>query len=344
MRLLICTQKVDRPDSTLGFFHNWIEELSRHVESIEVICLEEGVHNLPANVRVHSLGKETGRKPRLVYILRFYRLIISLRGRYDTVFVHMNQEYVLLGGPFWKLWGKHVYMWYNHYYGTFLTDFAAWWCNKVFCTSKFSHTAKYKKTRLMPVGIDIESSRMDVAVPRTPHSVLFLARLDPSKRPELFLDALGILEKRGINFSATVAGGPADPLSSYPAELKARAEKLGIVARVAFVGAVSNTETFRQYRSHDIFVNCSKSGMFDKTIFKAVACGCLVLTASLDFAQMVPEIFSYEYNNDKELADKLEHLLSVSPQDRVRLSAELSGVLKKNSLDALVEKLIQEIS
>ena len=59
MRLLIVTQVVDQNDSVLGFFHRWIEEFAKNCEKVHVICLKESVHNLPENVAVHSLGKES---------------------------------------------------------------------------------------------------------------------------------------------------------------------------------------------------------------------------------------------------------------------------------------------
>lgn len=58
MRLLIVTQKVDKNDPILGFFHRWIEEFSKHCEKLTVICLQAGEFKLPANVTVLSLGKE----------------------------------------------------------------------------------------------------------------------------------------------------------------------------------------------------------------------------------------------------------------------------------------------
>jgi len=58
MKLLIITQAVDTTDSNLGFFHGWIEEFARHCSKVTVICLREGKHSLPTNVRVLSLGKE----------------------------------------------------------------------------------------------------------------------------------------------------------------------------------------------------------------------------------------------------------------------------------------------
>ena len=147
MRLLIVTQKVDINDPTLGFFHCWVEEFAKHFETITVICLQKGEYNLPENVRIISLGKEKltanshqssafsyklSALRKVKYILKFYKYIIRERKNYDSVFVHMNQEYILLGGIFWRLFGKKIYMWRNHHAGSFLTDVATTFCEKVF--------------------------------------------------------------------------------------------------------------------------------------------------------------------------------------------------------------------
>ena len=113
MRLLIVTQAVDTEDSALGFFHRWIQEFATHCESVHVICLKEGAHDLPANVSIHTLGKEGGRS-RVKYVTRFYRYVFGLRAEYDAVFVHMNPEYVILGGAYWRLTGKKIALWYVH--------------------------------------------------------------------------------------------------------------------------------------------------------------------------------------------------------------------------------------
>ncbi|MBU4057347.1 glycosyltransferase, partial [Patescibacteria group bacterium] len=235
------------------------------------------------------------------------------------------------------------FMWRNHYGGSFLTDIAAAFCNKVFCTSKFSYTAKYKKTVLMPVGVDVDSCKMDVSIDRIPRSVLFLGRLDESKRPHLLIEAFGIIAKQGIKFNATFVGGPSKTDSGYPIRLEKQVEELGIRDKVKFVGAVPNTETFRYYRSHDVFVNCSKSGMFDKTIFKSVACGCLTIATSRDFGDLVGDEFIFADNDSKALAEKLKRFLTVSFQERAQFMETLASCIKNHSLEALVIKLKEEI-
>ncbi|MDP2947361.1 MAG: glycosyltransferase [Nanoarchaeota archaeon] len=199
MKLLIITQKVKRKDSTLGFFCRWIEEISKKFEKVTVICLEKGEHQLSSEIKILSLGKEEG-KSRLKYIKNFYKYIWQERKNYDAVFVHMNQEYLLLGGWLWKLWGKRVFMWRNHYAGSILTYIAGLFCKEVFYTSRFSYTARFKNAVMMPVGIDESSLMADTQIERIPKSILFLGRLDPSKKPEVLLKALSIVSNRGLNF------------------------------------------------------------------------------------------------------------------------------------------------
>jgi len=59
MKLLIVTQTIDSNDPVLGFFVRWVEEFSKQCEEVTVICLQKGEYELPKNVRVFSLGKES---------------------------------------------------------------------------------------------------------------------------------------------------------------------------------------------------------------------------------------------------------------------------------------------
>ena len=195
----------------------------------------------------------------------------------------------------------------------------------------------------MPVGVDRESVRMDVAIERKPRSVLFLGRLDEPKRPHLLLEALGILARRGVQFSAAFVGGPTDPHSSLPAKLQNLSEKLGISDRVSFVGTVPNTETFRYYRSHTIFINCSPSGMLDKTTFKAIASGCLILSASGDLGEFIDKRFIYRENDPAHLAEQLERLLTLSSSDAEKYAAELQEALKNQDVGEVARRLIEEM-
>ena len=101
MKLLICTQIVDRKHPILGFFHDWIFEFSKHFNEVHVICLQKGTYNFPKNVHIYSLGKEDGEN-RITYVVRFYRYFwnIFFRVRVDYVFFHMGAIYNILASPF----------------------------------------------------------------------------------------------------------------------------------------------------------------------------------------------------------------------------------------------------
>ena len=99
MKLLVITQKVNKNDSNLGFFHEWLLRLAGQVEKLTIICLEKGEYNLPDNVQVLSLGKNIKYQIsnikficQLKYLFRFYKYIWKFRKEYDAVFVHMNPE------------------------------------------------------------------------------------------------------------------------------------------------------------------------------------------------------------------------------------------------------------
>lgn len=337
MKLLICTQVVDTQDPVLGFFVRWIEEFAKRVESIEVICLYRGAHNLPANVRVHSLGKEKGGVSRVRYTLRFLVLSWRLRRTYDAVFVHMNQEYVLIAGWLWRLLSKQVYLWRNHYAGSLLTGAAVLFCRKVFCTSKHSYTARYTKTVLMPVGVDTAQFTPDERVVRTPHSILWLARIAPSKRLEMFIDALEVLAARGVDFVATVVGSPLSEHKSYFDEVRANVRARGLSERVVFRSGVPHAETAGLYRAHQIFVNTSPSGMLDKTIFEAAACGCVVVVASQDLEPVSDAV--YVFDSVQTLATRLTEALARPGGD----PSELTQFVRPHTLAALAEALSQKL-
>jgi len=352
--LLIVTQVVDCTDPFLGFFHGWLAELAQHVERIEVICLREGEHSLPDNVHIHSLGKSAQGRPasgwerllsRMHYTLRFYQHVWTLRAGYDTVFVHMNQEYVLLAGWLWKLLGKRIYLWRNHYAGGFLTDIAAMFSTKVFCTSRYSYTAKYKHAVVMPVGVDT-----DLFTPRpqsrAPRSVLFFGRFSAAKKPDVLLEALAILCKENIGFRASFYGSALPKDAAFREQVIRRAHAAGLDTAVTFYEGVPHTEAPDVFSRHEIFVNLGESGMYDKTIFEAAASGCLVLAASRDFAALTGERLRIAgAGNPTTTAEKLREVLALSESERQALAERVRhAILNGQDLRTLSGRLVVELS
>lgn len=344
MNILIITQKIDKRDPILGFFHRWVEDFSKYFGKITVICLQKGEYDLPSNVKVLSLGKEE-KQSRMQYLSRFYAYIWQEKKNYDAVLSHMNQEYVLLAGFIWWLLGKKIYMWRNHHVGDELTDMAAFFCKKIFCTSRFSYTAKFRKTVIMPVGIDLNRFKPLVGQKRKPRSILFLSRMAPVKKPDLLVNALYKLKEKDISFSASFFGNPEPKDETFFQSLKKKVEDYGLSKHIQFLDAISNEETVGVYNSHEIFVNLSSSGMYDKTIFEAMACGCVVLASNENLKGNIAEHFIFEDSSLEDLVSKLEFLISLTDNEKIKFGLGLRDyALANHSLLALSSKLASEMS
>jgi glycosyltransferase involved in cell wall biosynthesis len=334
MKLLIITQKVDKHDPVLGFFHRWLEEFAKRCELVTVICLEQGDFNLPVNVRVLSLGKEAGQS-RLKYLINFYKYIWWERNNYETVLVHMNQEYVLLAGWLWRIWGKHVWLWRNHKIGSWLTVVAVWLAHRVFCTSPQSFTARFNKTKLMPVGIDTNFFSPDVSAASVPRSILMLGRIAPVKHVEVFIDALHILNAQGINFTATIAGGARLEDRAYEAMLRDKLAQYQLTERVTLLGPVTQDGARKLYAEHQVYINLTPAGSMDKTIFEAMAMGAMPLVYNQDLRNILGTKLVVEKLKGDEIAKKINLAFNHASMPELR-----TWVGQEHGISTLISRLM----
>lgn len=264
MKLLVVTQVVDQEDSILGFFVRWIEEFATYCEHIEVVCLKEGRYSLPTNVRVHSLGKEGGIS-RAKYPLNFYRYVWGLRHNYDAVFVHMNPEYIVLGGFFWRLWNKRVALWYTHKSVNLKLRIAIAFADVIFTASRESFRLQSKKVHILGHGIDTNFFSPDTSIMRGDW-ILSVGRLMPSKRHDL---AIQKAVQDGVVLRI-IGEGP------ERARLEALANTLH--AKVQFLGALTQSQLRDEYRRAAYLIHTSETGSLDKVVLEALACGLPVRT------------------------------------------------------------------
>src|SRR3989344_4417315 len=316
MRLLVVTQKVDKKDPVLGFFHRWIEEFATRLDFITGICLETGEYSLPKNVKVLSLGKKQNVQSRaldrFVYIFRFYKYIWQERANYDSVFVHMNQEYVILGWKFWKLWRKKIFLWRNHARGSLWTHIAVSLSDKVFCTSLSSYTARFSKTKIMPAGIDTDLYADNIGEYKR-NTILFFGRVSPVKNVHVFIEALLKLEKSGADFHADIIGDTTDQW--YEESLHKRGARLENI------------------------------GSLDKTILEAMAARVPVLVLNSAFRGQIHDICCLTDLNSLSVSEKMKTLLQLSAMERENIGVALQEYVKReHDLKYLVELLMKEMA
>ncbi len=345
--LLFITQKVDADDDVLGVYHRWIEELAKNFKKINVICLYRGRAALPANVWVHSLGKETGAS-RWKYLVNFYKYAWQLRNDYDVVFVHMNPEYVVLAGWFWKLLGKKIVLWYAHYLATWRLRAAACFADKIVTSTRLAYPLPSKKLEVLQQGIDTGMFK-----PAGVHDagkavkMLYLGRIAPVKNLDVLLRALQLVAKRQPVISLTIVGGPTPgkPVeTNYYEKIKNLVKELGLESRVAFRPPVPNRETPVIYNEHDLFVNLTDTGSFDKSTLEAMACGLTVIVSNRAFLEIFPaplaERLMFAEKDYNDLAEKIGRFLETPPAERQKIGVKMRElVIERHDLRKLAERL-----
>ncbi len=287
MKLLIVTQAVDINNPVLGFFHRWIEEFAKKFEFVTVICLEKGEYELPNNVKVLSLGKEEG-KSRIKYLYRFYKYIWQERKNYDAVFVHMNPEYVCLGGMVWRFLSKKIGLWYTHKNVDFKLRIAEKLTDFIFTASKESMRLNSPKRIVTGHGIDTDFFNISSGKKNNSSikKILTVGRITESKNILLMLQAI-LLVKENIVF--TIVGAPHTSADySYIKELEKFIDINELKDKVFFIGPKKSSDIKKYLEDTDIFLNASNTGSLDKAVLEAMSMNVDIIVSNQAFSDIIP--------------------------------------------------------
>ena len=333
MKLLILTQKMDQNDDNLGSFHDWLKEFSQQVEKITVICLYKGEYSLPPDVSVYSLGKESGIS-RFKYIFNFYKYIFKFRNDYDAVFVHMNPEYIILGGWFWKLTGKKIGLWYTHKKVNLRLRLAEKWADFICSASKESFRLQSHKLKILGHGINTDrfkppSLNGDIA------TIISVGRIAPVKNYELLIEAAEILDRRGVRFNINIVGAPI--LGSDTQYLEKLRESVAIKKleeKIHFLGGMPYGQVMNVFSVCGIFVNFSDTGSIDRAVLEAMSAGLLILTSNEAFRDILADKY-FTSKDSKIIAEKLSILMKSVVDPSLR-----QYVIVNHNLQNLIRKIL----
>ncbi len=346
MKLLIVTQKVDVTDPVLGFFTRWIEEFAKQCEKITVVCLQKGAHTFPHNVEVLSLGKEGFKmhdarikRHRSSYALRFLTYIWKRRNDYDSVFVHMNPEYVILGSPLWKMLGKHVVFWYVHGSINAKLRLAEKLSDKILTASEESFRLPSPKVEVVGHGIDTElfSGKAD----RTGLTLLTVSRIAPVKDLTTLILGFCELRKKIEGVTLDIVGEPVVKSDEvYQKELAVLIATLGLSDAVRFLGAVPFGSLPAVYNEHTVFIHASRTGSVDKAVLEALSCGLPVCTSSEAFIE-APGVLRFRMGDFADMAEKIRGAF-----ERGELGYNAAGrewVAQHHKLSSLIGRIIDSL-
>jgi len=347
MKLLILTQIVDLNDDVLGFMHGWIAEFAKNCEQVTVICLKKGEIGLPANVRVLSLGKETGRS-KLKYVYNFYKYIWQYRADYDKVLVHMNYEYVNLGGIFWRLLGKKIGLWYAHGYAPLGLKTAERLTHIIFTSTNSGCRINSKKINIIGQGIDTEKFKAKSLKAKVENKIISIGRISPSKDYETLIKAAEILKNKNIKFSIEIIGGPAtESDEDYFKNMLKLVKAKKLTEEIKFIGPVANKEILKFLQAAAVFANMGQTGSLDKAMVEAMSVELPVLScneAMLEVFGDYREALMYRKKDFGKLAEKIEWIINLPAEKYRELGRDMRNIVINNhSLGSFINKIIRKI-
>ncbi len=329
MKLLIVTQKIDKNDDDLAFVILWVKEFIKQGVDVSVICLEKGefYNSFP----VYSLGKEDG-IGKIGRIMRFFKYIFTIK--YDRVFVHMNTEYITLGGWWWFIKRIPIYLWYTHYTTHIHLRLAGMLSKRIFAATKQS-LPQYDDSPKKIVtghGIDIchwvsnETNAAEQNVSQ--YDLVSVHRICRSKRVEIGICALTFLPQE---YNLSIYGR--DVEKDYYKELQDIVAKEGLQDRVSFKGPVPMDELKDIYPKYRLMINMA-SETIDKTMLEAMLFGIFPITTSGNTGAIGLNV----HPRDDSSESIAEFILS-KQWEKYNKDDLFNLVQEKHSLSALIRKM-----
>ncbi|RJR31929.1 glycosyltransferase [Candidatus Parcubacteria bacterium] len=363
MKILMITRKVDRYDPLAGFAYAWVKKIAENVEQLSVLCLEKGeTTGLPENVKIYSLGKETG-ATRFQRFYRFQLLALKLVPKADGIFCHMNPEYTIAVAPVAKIFRKKIVAWYTHGTVTPKLELMEKLADRIITASKESFRLDSEKVLVTGHGVDTEFFHPPLPGQETiskfylagreagilnTYKILMVGRISPTKDQESLIKAIDILvNKQNIkNIHVNIIGGPGLPEhKTYLECLKEMVVSMKLQNIISFLGAISNIETVGHYQDADLFVNLSGTGSIDKVILEAMACGTLCVSSNIAFKEILGNDFMVEQNNPVALAEKIKWVMKLSAEQKMQIKEKLRAeVCRNHDLKNLAKKIVEQFN
>lgn len=345
------TQVIDPTHPILGFSSTWAAKIAARVDHLHVLALEVRRHELPSNVTVWSLGREDGTTRRQ----RFFRhqrtaSSLLLTGQVDGVFVQQTEINVLMTAPYALVRRIPIVLFKAHSMSLRpMLKVANRLITRAITSVETAYPLDTWKKVVVGQGIDVDrlqpSDGNGHAV-RSTFRVVSVGRLAQVKRYEVQVEAARLLRERGrTNVTFHIYGGwNYAGYAEYLARLRATIDAAGLTDTFLFEGEVPFTAIADVYREADVVVHSCASLSLDKAVLEAMACGIPVVVPEQPWAPIIgphARELTFPATDAKAMADRIEGLLTRTPDERTALGRDLRDVVvRDHSADHFADTLV----
>jgi len=331
MNVYLLTQEVDPRASILGFFWNWIAELSKRVENLYVSAYNVNeAEGLPENVHCSHFSYVLLPKTwlQITYLKLFKRL--------DVVFVHMCPLFLISVAPICKLLGIPVFLWYTHKHVDFKLKVACKLAKKVFTAHEKGCAVAGKKLVIMGYGIYVPPA----TISKRNHLLISVGRVSRVKEHEIAIRALPLMKKLFKDISLEVVGDIYD--KEYYAELVSLVRELGVWENVRFLDKVSFEKMGEIYGNATLSIVTSREGI-SKASLESMYCGVPTLVRVEEFREVLGPYFeACRYTDSEELAEKVIRLFgSADLKEKIGEYAK-NNVRERFGIEGFMKRLVEE--
>jgi glycosyltransferase involved in cell wall biosynthesis len=236
--------------------------------------------------------------------------------------------------------GKRIGFWYNADYATFFGKIAMRLADVVFYSNSRSYAAQLPHARYMPTAVDTEM----FAIENTGHkdTLLFLGRITEKKNLDAVLQAFAEVRKNDQHLTLDIYGEPHVGDEAYATRLRTTYAALEREGALAYRGTVVYERTPAVYAEHNIYVHGGSARGSIKTLYEAMAAGCLVVTSEPEMRGIIDARLFVEEPTAENFAKAIRGALSLSEEAREQQrTIARAYVLREHSLSSIVPTMLE---
>ncbi len=345
LNLLIFNLGVDKYDAPLAFTIDWISEFAKHCDVVVVLTMRQGDFKLPDNVKVYDIGHQKGYSKirmginfyaRLFYILHKYKI--------NGCFSHMNQLFSAMGGFILKLKRIKLVTWYAHASITKSLKIAHYFSTHM--VASVYEAYPYKKDKLVVIGQGIDTlvfRRLGYNGEKT--TILYSGRISKVKDLETLIKAFKTVNEKFKHLKLLIVGDAKGKVDlEYKKFLLNLVLKFKLESNVEFIASKERSLLPEINNNALMYINLTAPGSGDKVAWEAMACETPTIVANsgmIDTLGKYTKMCLFEYNDDRDLADKMFNIIEMTPEERAEMGSYLRcNVIKFHSLENLPQKVL----